>query len=115
MANKNVKTRVSNKYDMASNWEKATFIPMKGEFIVYAKEDIDEEGNVYERFAQAKHKTGDGVHTVNELPFDDEEIYDELEKRPVVYISSSEPANAAIGTLWLNTSNDIIYGEEVKF
>lgn len=44
-----------------------------------------------------------------------ETIHTELEKRPIIYISSSEPTDAAIGTLWLNTSNDIIYGEEVKF
>lgn len=44
-----------------------------------------------------------------------ETIHTELEKRSVVHISSSEPTEAVIGALWLNTSSDIIYGEEVKF
>ena len=71
MANKNIKTRVSNKYDMASNWDRATFIPMRGELIIYAKEDIDANGEIYERFAQEQIKIGDGIHTVSELPFID--------------------------------------------
>ena len=45
------------KHDTAANWAKAVnFIPQKGEVIVY--DDVD-----------PPFKIGDGIHTVNELPF----------------------------------------------
>lgn len=98
MANKNVKTRVSNKYDMASNWEKATFIPMQGEFIIYAKEDVDENGEIYERFAQEQIKMGDGIHTVSELPF--------IDTKPFYNKYDAVPENAIIGSFKAVRSTD---------
>lgn len=63
MAEKNIKTRIQHKHDIAENWSKAeNFIPKQAEIIIY---DIDEFCS-YERF-----KIGDGVKTVNELPFSD--------------------------------------------
>lgn len=61
MANKNFDTRIQHKHDTEANWLKATtFIPMKGELIVY---DVDATHD-YERI-----KMGDGATLVNELPF----------------------------------------------
>lgn len=61
MANKTLNTRVVNKHDSATNWVKAVnFIPLQGQIIVY---DSDGDRN-YERF-----KIGDGINTVNNLPF----------------------------------------------
>lgn len=45
------------KHDTAANWAKAVnFVPKKGEVIIY--DDMD-----------PPFKIGDGIHTVNELPF----------------------------------------------
>ena len=61
MANIPIKGRMLQKHDIEANWLKATnFIPMQGEIIVY---DID-SNYAYERF-----KIGDGIKTVNNLPF----------------------------------------------
>ena len=61
MANKNFDTRIQHKHDTEANWLKATtFIPMKGELIVY---DVDATHD-YERI-----KMGDGITNVNALPF----------------------------------------------
>ena len=56
-----IKSRMPQKHDIEANWLKATnFIPMQGEIIVY---DVD-SNYTYERF-----KIGDGIKTVNNLPF----------------------------------------------
>ena len=58
-----IKGRMSQKHDIEANWLKATnFIPMQGEIIVY---DVD-SNYTYERL-----KIGDGIKTVNNLPFVD--------------------------------------------
>ena len=76
MSQKTFNTRIINKHDTEENWQKAVnFIPKKGELIVYDAE-IDANGNklslpsdrvtpyLYSRF-----KMGNGVDTVNNLPF----------------------------------------------
>ena len=54
-------TRIVHTHDVEKNWEQASlFIPRLGELICY-----DPDANyLYPRF-----KIGDGVHTINELPF----------------------------------------------
>ena len=86
MSTKNFYTRIENKHDLEVYWNKASFIPLQGELIVYDVE-VDSSGSTliktidgvtkpvcefvgrttpytYERF-----KIGDGIHTVKELPF----------------------------------------------
>ena len=61
MIEKELRTRVIQKHDIEVNWEKAiNFIPKKGELIVY---DPDEN------YDYSRVKIGDGISTVNELPF----------------------------------------------
>ena len=63
MANKvkEIPGRLILKHDIESNWNRATtFVPKQGEIVIY---DIDAVYS-YERF-----KIGDGVKTVDELPF----------------------------------------------
>lgn len=56
MAEKTIKTRIQNKIDTSANWAKATtFIPLKGEIIIYS--DL------------RKIKIGDGTTLVGSLPF----------------------------------------------
>lgn len=65
MAEKNLNSRIVHKHDIEVNWSKATnFIPKIGEIIVY---DPDEN------HAAARVKIGDGVKTVIELAFIDDE------------------------------------------
>jgi hypothetical protein len=60
-----MKERIQVKHDIAANWAKAVnFIPLAGELIIY--DGIIEKGIYIE---QPKLKIGDGIHTVNELPF----------------------------------------------
>ena len=76
MAEKNIKSRIVHKHDTAENWAKATsFVPMKGEIIVY---DIDDNYN-YERF-----KIGNGQTVVGSLPFFDDALKAEIEELGVV-------------------------------
>ena len=66
MTEKILKTRLVNKHDIQSNWEKSTnFIPMQGEIICF---DIDENYS-YERI-----KIGNGIDNVNNLPFLDNSL-----------------------------------------
>ena len=62
MANqKTLKTRIVLKHDTEANWNKATnFIPLKGEQIIYDKDDA----HPFERY-----KIGNGVDKVADLPF----------------------------------------------
>lgn len=61
MTEKIVKGRITHKHDVEANWLKAVnFIPKAGEIIIY---DVDDKYN-YPRF-----KTGDGITSVNNLPF----------------------------------------------
>ena len=53
--------RIINKHDTEANWvNKTDFIPKQGELIIY---DVD-SAHTYQRF-----KIGDGITTVNNLPF----------------------------------------------
>ena len=57
---KQFNTRVQNKIDLEKNWEKATFIPLAGEFIIYAPD---------ENYTHSRLKIGDGKQKINDLPF----------------------------------------------
>lgn len=65
-AEKNITSRIQQKHDTAANWAKATtFIPKKGEIVVY-----DAEYNTSGAQTQAvRFKIGDGSRTINNLPF----------------------------------------------
>jgi hypothetical protein len=83
---KNIKTRIQNKHDLEVNWLLAeNFVPLQGELIVYDSE-VDAAGEVLtktvdgatvpvlpegrtEPYRYERIKMGDGVHTVNDLPF----------------------------------------------
>lgn len=61
MMQKEVASRIINKHDIETNWNKATtFIPKQGEMIIYDIDDLHD----YERF-----KIGDGKTIVSSLPF----------------------------------------------
>ncbi len=61
MLEKTLKTRVINKHDTETNWNKATsFIPKSGEVVVYSPDST---------YAYSRIKIGDGTTTVVNLPF----------------------------------------------
>ena len=61
MAEKTLNTRIQQKHDSQTNWDKATnFIPKDGEIIIY---DADEKNSI------ARIKIGDGENFINSLPF----------------------------------------------
>lgn len=64
-------TRLQQKHDIAANWEKSKLIPLAGEIIVYDDRCIDSEGNVKIVAQTVRYKIGDGVTSVNDLPFAD--------------------------------------------
>lgn len=64
MAEKELKARIQHKHDVEANWIKATnFIPKQAELVIY---DPDAT------YTYSRVKVGDGIRTINELPFTDE-------------------------------------------
>lgn len=99
-----VYSRSQQKIDTEANWLKAVnFTPLKGEIIIYSKDDNYD----YDRI-----KIGDGETKVNDLKFVMHKI-----DIPNFYVQSTEPTDAAIGALWIDTSTDnsLSYVEEVLF
>ena len=84
MSEKMFNTRIQHKHDVEANWLKAiNFTPKAGELIVY---DPDEN------FNYARTKIGDGLRSVNDLPFvqvqsdwnqNDENAPDFVKNKPV--------------------------------
>lgn len=65
-----VNWRIIHTHDTQEHWEQCSgFVPRLGELIIYDADDI----HMYERF-----KIGDGVTTVNQLPFTTERIIESI-------------------------------------
>lgn len=71
------------KLETPQNWEKATnFIPKKNQIIIYDGVKI---GDDY--ISPPRVKVGDGIHTVNELPFEQDAlnaVYDEAAQTLII-------------------------------
>ena len=115
MAEKSINSRIVHKHDSEANWTLATnFTPKQGEIIIY---DIDDTYS-YERI-----KVGDGIHNVNNLPFYlgdlvgdvpvSEQISSAINSVTAddfgVYVQASEPTEAVVGDIWIDTINDPSY------
>ena len=85
MSNKEIRTRIQNKHDFEHNWILSDLVPMVAEMIVYDAE-VDPQGTPYrgvtltegkllingntrDPYKFPRFKFGDGISTVNELPF----------------------------------------------
>ena len=64
---KEVETRIITRHDIAANWKEQTWIPLKGEVIIYDP-DYDSLTNT-SGFKYPRFKVGDGIKTPFELPF----------------------------------------------
>lgn len=83
----NIKTRVINKHDTASNWDSAVnFTPMAGELIVYDADDT----TTYPRF-----KVGNGQDNINDLPFSDDHYVLDTELGGYVTVASTQTITGA--------------------
>ena len=95
---KKINSRLQNKHDIETNWLKATtFIPKQGELIIY---DIDENYN-YERV-----KVGDGVNTVNSLPFTDDAFKAEFNST-IAEITESYATKNFVESFYESLSSDM--------
>lgn len=85
---KMINARLQQKHDLEKNWMLAeNFIPKIGELIIYdaetSIEDItDKEGNLIREdiYNYSRFKIGDGITTVDNLAFADDNLRNELEK-----------------------------------
>ena len=95
MANeKLINSRIVNKHDVESNWDRAkTFVPKQGELIIYDKDDNYD----YERF-----KIGDGETVVGELPFYLENEIDAILEKITYLMNNTLDATYENGVLKLN-------------
>lgn len=60
-------SRIVHKIDVETNWNKATFTPLAGEFIIYAPDD---------NYSYSRLKIGTGTETINQLDFMPFSAYD---------------------------------------
>ena len=65
--NNKINARLAHKIDVETNWNKATFTPLAGEFIIYAPDD---------NYNYSRLKIGTGTKTINELDFMPVSAYD---------------------------------------
>jgi hypothetical protein len=65
--NNKINARLAHKIDVETNWNKATFTPLPGEFIIYAPDD---------NYSYSRLKVGTGTKTINELDFMPFSAYD---------------------------------------
>lgn len=89
--------RIVNTHDVESNWNKTyNFIPRSGEVIVYDPDSTH---------ATARLKVGDGVHTIQDLPFIlNATIHEEL--------SEFFGSTSASDVVYLNGGNISTYNNE---
>lgn len=70
MGTQNVSGSFQLRRDTASNWEKKNPVLKDGEFVTV----ITDSGMI-------RHKTGDGIKTYTQLPFEDESLYNALTQK----------------------------------
>ena len=67
---KKLTTRIINKHATAAVWNNTNFKPLQGEIIIYDPGYDSKDDKTYSR---ERMKIGDGSHTVQELPFANEQ------------------------------------------
>lgn len=89
---KTLKTRMKQKHETEANWLKSSLIPLEGELIIYEPDDTHN----YSRL-----KVGDGTTGVNDLPFLNRDIAEQLRRqndRGVAELNDDEDASSDV--LW---------------
>ena len=76
---KEIASRIYLKHDVEANWNKAvTFIPQKGEIIIYDRDDNLDNEEIKGNYSYARFKMGDGITPAINLPFYLEEELDSI-------------------------------------
>ena len=75
MTERRIKGKALHKHELEAHWLESSYIPEKGELVVYDAE-VDKEGNTLALpegretpYAYPRMKLGDGEHSINELEF----------------------------------------------
>ena len=107
---KRLRAKVVSKHELEIDWLKSSYVPEQGETIVYDIE-VDAEGNVLQKedgtsvipphrnhthpYTYQREKLGDGIHTVNELPFVSAPMFSDVGSNTL--IQGSAVSNQALG------------------
>ena len=112
-------TRIQHKREFELNWLDSGFIPLQGELIVYLKE-VDSSGNILKTkkngvdtpvvplpgtggrtlpYAYDRFKVGDGVTSINDLPF----VVD-AEFNARIQCGTADPSTATTGQFYFKYS-----------
>lgn len=78
-----IKAKIINKHDTEENWSKASFIPKKGEIIIYDPDTTH---------VTTRMKIGDGVKTLSTLPFIQDGFLSIVEETDTLEIDSEDIA-----------------------
>ena len=104
LSNNTIKTRIQLKSDTTVNWNQAGingFIPLSGEIIVY---EIDQD------HPYARLKVGDGINTINNLPFIEGETLNGKKTEIVTFDNfESRPQYGSSDKLYIDKSTNRIY------
>lgn len=90
-----LQTRVQNKRDTSANFTKTNPVLLNGEIII-----VDTDAGV------VRTKTGDGVKSYTELPFDDERVISLVNTKTGRICSSAQPPSQPANDYW----DEIIVG-----
>lgn len=96
--------RFIQKHDIEENWNTAAraanpFIPKQGEFIVYDDRYTDNDGE-HIVADNVRYKIGDGVHNVEELPFNEDHIVNTLTNQDLIILHEAQSyTDAALNNL----------------
>lgn len=103
MAEQNIKTRIQMKHDVESNWNTAGgkgFVPKIGELIIYDKDAV---------YSYPRMKIGDGSTNVADLPFIDEEIWNQFSEMESIVAIDDGDCNITLGLSPLPSSEQEEY------
>lgn len=90
-------SRIVHKSDVEKRWQLAVdFVPLKGEIIIYDRDDNIEDEAFKGTHSYARFKIGDGVTKVNELPFANSSNF----------IGPDSPDGAPDGSFWVDTDEE---------
>lgn len=111
MQTREMKVQIIHKHKLEVEWLETDYIPAQGELVIYDTE-IGEDGTTlsipnYRNFPYnyERVKIGDGFTGVNHLPF-----------TMNIYVQSTIPTGAGIGSIWIDTSEvSTLQAEEVAF
>lgn len=102
MSTKQLNTRIQHKYDKKENFDKATFIPLKGELVIY------EPNNGQSKDEAPMFKVGDGKTQIGNLPF---AVSDSKAELPEVNTSNNGNFLQVVDGKWTAVAVDTFDGE----